>query len=184
MSETKNVTKALLQVQAAVEPVKANAEGHHGKFANLESVMSVLKPLLENANLAIFQSPSSGTAGSCTIITTLIHTESGEQLESTITIPMQRQNDPQAYGAAMTYGRRYSLMCMFGMVTEDDDAKSASYTLERLLREMSNALDVNELGKIRDQHFTKGLLKDSFWNRVYSVVYDLKYKSFFNQTKE
>ncbi|WP_407816960.1 ERF family protein, partial [Staphylococcus aureus] len=74
-----------------------------------------------------------------------------EEIVSTITIPMQRQNDPQAYGAAMTYGRRYSLLCLFGMVTEDDNADSSSYTLEKLLRELSSAANIDELNNIKQK---------------------------------
>ena len=35
------------------------------------------------------------------------------------------KNDPQAYGSALTYARRYGLSSMVGLVTEDDDAQIA-----------------------------------------------------------
>jgi hypothetical protein len=33
--------------------------------------------------------------------------------------------DPQGYGSAMTYARRYSMAVLIGLIVEDDDAESA-----------------------------------------------------------
>lgn len=172
---TANVTEALIAVQASLAPLRANAQSHHGKFANLQGVMSALQPHLDKQKLAIIQKPQSSASGSCTLETILRHAPSGEEISSTITIPTQRQNDPQAYGAAMTYARRYSLLCLFGMVTEDDNADSSSYTLEKLLRELSTAANLDELNNIRQRHSDAQLLGDRFWATVYKVLYDRKY---------
>jgi hypothetical protein len=170
-----HVTSALIAIQASLDPLRANAASHHGKFANLQGVMELLKPHLEKHRLAIIQRPIASPSGSCTLETILRHAESGEEISSTITIPTQRQNDPQAYGAAMTYGRRYSLLCLFGMVTEDDNADSSSYTLEKLLRELSAATNLDELGAVKTRHFEGNLLTDRFWAGVYKILYDKKY---------
>lgn len=172
---TSNVTEALIAVQASLEPLRANAVSHHGKFANLQGVMAALQPHLDKQKLAIIQKPQSSASGSCTLETLLRHAPSGEEISSIITIPMQRQNDPQAYGAAMTYARRYSLLCLFGMVTEDDNADSSSYTLEKLLRELTTAANLDELNNIKQRHFEAQLLGDRFWAGVYKIVYDRKY---------
>lgn len=172
-----NVTEALINVQASLAPLKANATSHHGKFANLAGVMDSLQVHLERNKLAIIQRPVDSPTGSCKLETILRHSPTGEEITSTITIPMQRQNDPQAFGAAMTYGRRYALLCLFGMVTEDDNADSASYTLEKLLRELSVCVNVDELVTVRERHVQAQALNDRFWNRVYKVMYDLKYQN-------
>jgi hypothetical protein len=36
-------------------------------------------------------------------------------------------------GSAMTYGRRYSIMALLGLVTDDDDGQSATVTLSAAL---------------------------------------------------
>jgi hypothetical protein len=172
-----NVTGALIAIQASIAPLKANQKGGHGKFADLLQVMQVLQPHLEAEKLAIIQRPIASASGSCTLETILRHQPSGEEIASTITIPMQRQNDPQAFGAAMTYGRRYSLLCIFGMVTEDDDAASASYSLEKLLRELSAATSLDELNNVKSRHFEGGFLNDKFWAAVYRTMHDKKYTS-------
>jgi len=38
------------------------------------------------------------------------------------------KNDPQGYGSALTYARRYSLMAACGIAPEDDDGNAASKT--------------------------------------------------------
>lgn len=169
------VTEALIAVQTALDPLKANAASHHGAFANLQQVMKTLQPHLATNKLAIIQRPVDSPSGSCKLETILRHQPSGEEITSTITIPMQRQNDPQAFGAAMTYGRRYALLCLFGMVTEDDDAASSSYTLEKLLKELSGAASLDELQAIKSRHYDAGALQDRFWANVYTVLFNRKY---------
>ncbi|MDP3078669.1 ERF family protein [Bradyrhizobium sp.] len=181
--EDGGVIAALIKVQEKLEPLRANAKSHHGGFANLHQVMQTLQPHLTANRLAVVQVPASSASGSCTVLTRIIHADKSE-ITSTITIPMQRANDPQAYGAAMTYARRYALLCMFAMVTEDDDAASASISLEKLLREMSATVNIEELNKIKGEHFDKGLLTDKFWNRTYNVIFEMKYRALENMNQE
>jgi hypothetical protein len=43
------------------------------------------------------------------------------------------KNDPQGFGSALTYARRYALGCMTGLVTEeDDDGNQASQQPARI----------------------------------------------------
>lgn len=39
---------------------------------------------------------------------------------------MPAKNDPQGQGSAITYGRRYALKALFGMVDVDDDGNAGS----------------------------------------------------------
>jgi len=176
------VLTALIALQAELKPLKVNAESHHGKFVNLRGVMETLQPLLTKHKLAVIQIPASSASGSCTLITRVIHDEDRSEISSTITIPMQRQNDPQEYGKAMTYGRRYALMCMFGLVTEDDDAAGASMTLDKLLREVVSCTSVDELSKLRGEHADKGYLNDKFTSKIYGVINQKMHDAFVNQS--
>jgi len=60
-----------------------------------------------------------------TIETILIHT-SGETLSGGLLHVPASKNDPQGYGSALTYARRYSLMATCGIAAEDDDGNAAS----------------------------------------------------------
>lgn len=167
------VVKAMIALQAELGPVKKNAKSHHGGFANLEAVMMALQPLLEKHKLAVIQMPV-GSSGGCTLKTRIIH-EDGSEITSEITIPLQRANDPQAYGAAMTYGRRYALLCMFGMVTEDDNGDSASMSLEKVLKEVYVTTTLDELSNVRSKHSEAGLLNNKFWQTIYAAIHERKY---------
>ena len=55
-----------------------------------------------------------------TVETLFVH-ESGEQISAgKLHVPAPKQ-DPQGYGSALTYARRYSLMAACGIAPEDDD---------------------------------------------------------------
>ena len=57
--------------------------------------------------------------------TILVHAESGESFETTTSIPLVKA-DPQGYGSALTYARRYAIMGLLGLAPEDDDGQAAS----------------------------------------------------------
>ena len=60
-----------------------------------------------------------------TVETVFVH-ESGEMMEcGKLHVPASKQ-DPQGYGSALTYARRYSLMAAAGIAPEDDDGNAAS----------------------------------------------------------
>lgn len=59
-----------------------------------------------------------------TVETVFLH-ESGETFRSgKLHVPASKQ-DPQGYGSALTYARRYSLMAACGMAPEDDDGNQS-----------------------------------------------------------
>jgi hypothetical protein len=65
-------------------------------------------------------------AGQLGLVTKLVHAESGQWQASLLKMPLPK-SDPQGYGSAMTYARRYGLSALVGIVTEsDDDSEMAS----------------------------------------------------------
>jgi len=119
----KNLLKALAAAKAEMPDPKKNAANPHfkNKFADLGQVMDCLEVPLANHGLVVTQTMAEGNV----LVTTLWHAESGESLESRMTL-MPAKNDPQGQGSAITYGRRYMLKAMFGMVDVDDDGNAAS----------------------------------------------------------
>ena len=80
--------------------------------------------------------------------TILIHANSGEQLESELTIPTIA--DPQKLGAAMTYYRRFSICALLAIAPDDDDdgtTAKATFTVKAtsLLPESGSSPDDNQL---------------------------------------
>jgi hypothetical protein len=74
-----------------------------------------------------------------TVETVFVH-ESGEMLEcGKLHVPAAK-HDPQGYGSALTYARRYSLMAACGIAPEDDDGNAGSKKPPKLTEATLNAL--------------------------------------------
>lgn len=129
MNTSDSITKiapALLTAQKAITfAVKDSTNPHFkSKYADLSSVIDAVKPALNEAGIAFLQMPAPSDRDSLALTTRLIH-ESGEWIESTATCPLQK-SDPQGYGSAVTYLKRYSLASAVGLYQEDDDGNAAS----------------------------------------------------------
>ena len=118
--------ESLLEVQKGLTTVKNNATNphFHSNYADLSAVLGAVKEPLNRAGFVIVQKPEpSESLDTIKLTTELIHT-SGEIFSCTATAPMEKRG-PQAYGSALTYLRRYSLVSLLGLATEDDDANGA-----------------------------------------------------------
>lgn len=123
----KNLSKALLKAQSQMGAAKKDAKNPFFKstYADLPTVMEVVKLPLNEAGIVVLQ-PSSHHDGKNFITTTLIHSETGEWMQSETEVVSAKANDPQAFGAAQTYARRFGLQAMLFIPAEDDDGNMAS----------------------------------------------------------
>jgi len=126
----KNLAKAMLRVQKAVGPVckdKTNSFTN-SKYATLNSVMEACSKALNEAGVWVTQYPMpvENSVNALGLMTKLVHVESGEFQASMLVMPLPK-NDPQGYGSALTYARRYALSSMVGLTTFDDDGNMATY---------------------------------------------------------
>lgn len=94
------------------------------KYADIGSVIDAIKPVLAKHNLAFYQRPQPSEDG--ILVQTLLRHTSGEEVDlGTLYVPANKR-DPQGFGSALTYARRYALMTAFGVPAEDDDGNAAS----------------------------------------------------------
>lgn len=130
MIETSESIKALADalhgVQGEITGVSRNAANpfHKSKYANLEAVIAAVREPLQRHGVVFVQAPGVSSEGTQEVTTLLIHAKTGEWLQSTLTIPLAKQ-DPQGAGSAITYACRYSLMAMLGVPPVDDDGEIA-----------------------------------------------------------
>lgn len=112
---------ALLEAQKAITFAAKDAANlfFKSKYADLPTVIDAIKPALNAAGVVFIQTASPSEPGTLSLTTRLIHT-SGEWIEDTATAPLVK-NDPQGYGSAITYLRRYSLAAITGLYQDDDD---------------------------------------------------------------
>lgn len=116
---------ALLTVQGSVQGVAKDAANpfFKSRYASLEAVIETIRKPMTDAGLIFTQAPGAIVNGAVEI-TTMIASDSGEWMKSTLHVPLAKL-DPQGVGSAITYGCRYALMATLGLPPLDDDAESA-----------------------------------------------------------
>ena len=139
-SETlSNIATALNKAQAEFGPAlkDANNPFFKSKYADLTSVWKAASEPLASNGLSIAQVGKlaepifyTNEKGETKVIigviveTVLMHS-SGEWLSGETYYPIAK-NDAQGVGSAITYGRRYGLAAILGIVADDDDGNAAS----------------------------------------------------------
>jgi hypothetical protein len=120
------LAKALALAQGEIEGAKKGSTNpaFKSKYADLSEVWDACREPLGKHGLSVAQLPAASDDGKLHLKTRLLHT-SGQWLESEIVMPLSKQ-DPQGYGSALTYARRYGLAAMVGIVQEDDDGNAAT----------------------------------------------------------
>lgn len=122
----KNICSALVRAQRGFAPALKTSTNPHfrSKYVDLAGCIEAVVDALNAAGIALIQRTSEDNTG-VTVETVFVH-ESGEMLEcGKLHVPASKQ-DPQGYGSALTYARRYSLMAAAGIAPEDDDGNAAS----------------------------------------------------------
>ena len=124
--EIGELVKALAKVQGSIKSARRDSTNpfFKSKYADLTSVWDSCRKELSQNGLVVIQTTKSNNER-VVVLTTLAH-ESGQFIQGEISLRPVK-NDPQGYGSALTYARRYSLAAMVGIATgEDDDAEDAT----------------------------------------------------------
>jgi hypothetical protein len=123
----KNLMSALLEVQRALPSAQSNKSNPHlkNKYADLSAVQAVCRPLLLEHGLVVSHTTRGEANGGITIVANLTHAATGETITSEITMTPAK-NTPQEVGSCLTYGRRYTLAALVGIVVDDDDDANAA----------------------------------------------------------
>ena len=124
------IAAAFVKAQKAFGPALKSSTNPHFKsrYADLSACVEAVVDALNNNGIGLIQRCYDNSTG-VMVETVFVH-ESGEVLECGILhVPASKQ-DPQGYGSALTYARRYSLMAACGIAPEDDDGNGASRRTE------------------------------------------------------
>jgi hypothetical protein len=123
--ELDQLAPALCGLQAEIEAAPKGTKGQYGAYSDLPTCWATVQPLLAKHGLGITQTFQPTDRDEVCITTTLLH-KSGQYISGTLNLPYGRNGGPQGAGAAVTYGRRYGLAAIVGLVTDkDDDAQGA-----------------------------------------------------------
>ena len=132
----KGLNAALLEAQKKIAAAIMDAKNPHYKndYATLRAVIEAVKAPLNDAGIMVVQplvywSPSEAGEGKWCIETRLVHVATGETLVSRMPIVAKDMNDPQKWGSAITYARRYTLQSVATLPSaksEEDDGNKAA----------------------------------------------------------
>lgn len=117
---------ALAKAQSAFTHATKDSKNPHfgNRYADLASVWEAIRGPMTEAGLSVSQSTDITEHGNVVLFTTLLHS-SGQWLRSRYPI-MPVKSDPQGYGSALTYARRYCLAAIVGITQDDDDGNAGS----------------------------------------------------------
>lgn len=166
MAETKGLlTDKLLEIQSLGLNVAKSTEGYNYKYADLESVWNVLRPELTKRNILVEQAVTK-TDSEYVLETTVSHRELNGASKSVV--PLIGATDMQKLGSAITYARRYAILTMFNIITEDDDGRAAStpatvpanngMVRSTQLKQLDDLLDSKGIDKDKRRDVIEGIL--------------------------
>lgn len=120
METAKNLNEALLMFQGLVGKLPKDGVNPHFKsrYATLSSVWNAVRKPLTDCGLAVKSRIENGE-----VVTELVHAASGESVSSSMSLPA---GNIQQIGSGITYCRRYSLVTMLNLTTEEDDDGNAA----------------------------------------------------------
>jgi pyruvate/2-oxoglutarate dehydrogenase complex dihydrolipoamide acyltransferase (E2) component len=121
--QTNELVAALAKARPKCKPIvkdtAVNAGQRQYSYAKLENVVDAITEPLAAQGLVVFQAFDAETS---TLITRLAHI-SGQFVESAY--PLHPYERPQDFGSQATYSRRYSLLALLNLASEDDDGQAA-----------------------------------------------------------
>jgi hypothetical protein len=123
------IFQALISFQAEVKPAEKNGKNpfFSSSYSTLQDVFESIKPGMKLNKLGVIQSPElyeTQEGKFIKVVSRVIH-ESGEWIEGEVSASLKDAN-PQTIGSAISYLRRYSLISLFGIASEDDDDGNAA----------------------------------------------------------
>lgn len=151
-----SIVASLAKALAEIEGVQKNKQNPHlkNKYADLSAVIEAIQPIA--AHGLWYRQVSKRDAEGALVETFYIH-ESGAELSAGETFVPANKKDPQGFGSALTYCRRYALQTAFGLAPDDDDGEAAtkSYRNARQTQEASQDQRDSSNGAINSAQLSK-----------------------------
>jgi len=124
----KHIAAAFVKAQRQFGPALKTSTNPHfrSKYADLSNCIEAVIDALNANGIGLMQRTYESKDG--VMVETIFVHESGEVMEcGLLHVPAAKQ-DPQGYGSALTYARRYSLLAATGLAPEDDDGNASRRT--------------------------------------------------------
>lgn len=117
----KDFLEAYSKLLNSINSIKKDSDNpyYKSKYADLNAIFDEVKTKISENGFILLQNVEGNM-----LRTRIIHIETGEYLESMFEL-LTAKPDMQQLGSAVTYARRYSLLPMLNIETEDDDGNMA-----------------------------------------------------------
>ena len=157
--ENKQIASSFIAAKKAFNPAlkdKTNP-AYKSKYADLGACIEAVDDSFLANGIVMYQETFEDQSG-VTVETVLLH-ESGEMIRcGKLHVPAAKQ-DPQGYGSALTYARRYSLMAACGIAPEDDDGNAASQQKKPVQQKLTGSAVEDFITTISDSDSMDALKK-------------------------
>jgi hypothetical protein len=147
-----DLIKAQSQTVAIIKKAENTffAKGNNkAKYAKLSDILSNIKPILNTNHLFLYYSTEKLNEVDY-VVAKIIH-ENGEFIECKVPIKIKNEadkNDPQKYGSAFTYAKRYSISALMALAEsdeEDDDGNDAAGNNRVVKTQKPKILNYNQI---------------------------------------
>lgn len=123
-----SIESKLLKFQSSVDAVKKDTKNPFFKsmYSDINGILKAITPTLTECGISYSQCPNILENGDEILITKIYDAEKPDSYIESRTRLIMAKRDMQQYGSAMTYARRYAIVSMLGLESEDDDGNSVS----------------------------------------------------------
>jgi len=131
MKQSENITDlatalCLAQAQMGGAVKDSNNPFFKSTYADLTSIIKVIKKPLSDNGLSFVQLPITSEGGKGVGVITMLMHNSGQWLQGEYLLPMDKIT-PQGAGSCLSYSRRYALQALLGIPAVDDDSEAAMF---------------------------------------------------------
>lgn len=146
-ADTTKLDAALAKAQGEIEAASKDKTNpaFKSRYADLTAVWGACRPALAKHGISVTQWPVHAEDGRLHIVTRIAH--GGEWIKAHFSLPVTKQ-DPQGYGSATTYAKRFCLAAALGVVAdEDDDGNAASQRPSQAAKQPESPPPTESLGE-------------------------------------
>ena len=156
------VNAALAAMQADIPSVAERGTGHNIKYATLEDIVDVVRPIMNQYGFAVSFSVEQAEK-TITIIGELVH-KGGHSKQTKMILPHETsgsKNAVQAIGSSVSYGKRYVLCAMLNIATRGEDDNGYAAVPEVPKKTISQARFNDAINAIKADSSKKVIIAES-----------------------
>ncbi len=158
-----NQHEIIIEILSSITALKKEKDNpfFKSKYVDLPTILQEVKPILFKNQCYPTQQILSGDK--TTLKTKITHVDGTVLLECEAPIPVKDINNPQNWGSAITFMKRYSLTSLLGIEEEDDDGNKGTKTAktDHLMMEVLNLFLAEKLDKCLSSNELKSCWKNN-----------------------